>query len=380
MRIRELDGLRGMAVLAVLAQHYFSWWPQIGAGNGWLGVDLFFILSGFLITGILLELRNNEYYFRVFYFRRALRIFPLYFLVMAVYLILSLASGKPGTLGLWAQYVFYYTSLFLGQPHELKQNVVIPAVAAGLAVMWSLSVEEIYYIIWAPIVRFTSRNALIFILGCMIVISPLLRWYFHTQTYPEIYTFYCRMDGLAYGSAVALSVHHRNQKGNLWKIPDYVFDWATVGALTIAWAFWLITKGNRSHASVTTIGIVLADIAFGLTVFAAIRHAGGSTWWLRAVRAGWLRSIGMVSYGLYLVHYPLRSFAMWLVQLGHFSRFVGLVLEFSVGLGLSFAVAYAMWYGMESKILRLKGCYIPGLKRSVPTLHEDALEAIKLEA
>ena len=86
MRIRELDGLRGIAVLAVIPQHYFTWIPISFFRYGWLGVDLFFILSGFLISSILLELRTSEHYFSVFYARRALRIFPPYYLALAIYL------------------------------------------------------------------------------------------------------------------------------------------------------------------------------------------------------------------------------------------------------------------------------------------------------
>src|SRR5579862_1986494 len=116
VRIKELDGLRGIAVLAVIDLHYLGWLPIAGSAYGWLGVDLFFVLSGFLITSILVGLRGKEHYFKVFYSRRALRIFPPYFLGLLVYLGVSFALGMPGTFRLWSQYVFYYTSLY---PHSL---------------------------------------------------------------------------------------------------------------------------------------------------------------------------------------------------------------------------------------------------------------------
>src|SRR5271154_4171899 len=121
MRIKELDGLRGIAVLAVVGTHYFAWIPTPAVTHGhagvnlffilfrfvigvfrlgWLGVDLFFILSGFLITSILMDLRDKEHYFRVFYARRALRIFPPYYLGILVYLLFSFARGLHGTWGL----------------------------------------------------------------------------------------------------------------------------------------------------------------------------------------------------------------------------------------------------------------------------------------
>src|SRR5580692_8072510 len=116
MRIKELDGLRGIAVLAVIDTHYLVWLPASGAPYGWLGVDLFFVLSGFLITSILLGLRNEKHYFTVFYSRRALRIFPPYFLALAVFISVSFSLGAPGTWSLWSRFIFYYSSLYVRGP------------------------------------------------------------------------------------------------------------------------------------------------------------------------------------------------------------------------------------------------------------------------
>ena len=220
MRIQELDGLRAIAVLAVLTQHYLDWLPPwAGTQNGWLGVDLFFILSGFLITSILVKLRNEKNYFTTFYGRRALRIFPPYFLGIAVYLLASILVGKPGSVGLWMQYIFYYTSLNVGQPTELDYAVILP-VRLGLVVLWSLSVEELYYTFWAPIVRYTSHKGFTLILATMIVVAPLLRWWLHTPLYPETYTFYCRMDALGFGSVLALLMQARKGQLAAWKTRD----------------------------------------------------------------------------------------------------------------------------------------------------------------
>jgi peptidoglycan/LPS O-acetylase OafA/YrhL len=137
MRIRELDGLRGLAVLAVINCHYFVWLPVLGSVYGWLGVDLFFVLSGFLITSILLGLRGRDHYFSIFYSRRVLRIFPPYYLGLLVYSVASLAMGMPGTFGLWSPYIFYYVSLYLHAPmplHETPGGVPL-AVSFGLTVL-----------------------------------------------------------------------------------------------------------------------------------------------------------------------------------------------------------------------------------------------------
>jgi peptidoglycan/LPS O-acetylase OafA/YrhL len=369
VRVRELDGIRGIAVLAVIAHHYLAWLPQSGAKNGWLGVDLFFVLSGFLITSILVEMKDSEHYFKTFYYRRALRIFPPYLLVMIVYLVISIAAGRVGSPGLWLQYVFYYTSLFIGQPPEIKQHVLVLPVQVGLSVLWSLSVEEIYYTIWAPIVRFTNEKSFVFILIGMLIAAPALRWYFHTPQFPEVYTFYCRMDGLAYGSIVALLFRFRQNTFEMFSKFDRSADLAALAASVAAFAFWVITKGDRSHVIVTSLGFTLADIAFALIVFAAVRHAGGSEWWWRAVRAKWLRSVGMVSYSLYLVHWPLR--VSGLARL-HFINLTGPTRAIADDLSatvLSLGVAYALWFGMESKILKLKDWYKPSATKNEPLEH-----------
>ncbi len=356
MRIRELDGLRGLAVLAVIDCHYLSWFPALGSAYGWLGVDLFFVLSGFLISSILLELREKEHYFKIFYARRALRIFPPYYLGIVVYLSISIALGMPGTLRIWTQYIFYYVSL-LTHPIPLvgTRRGVPLAVSLGLIVLWSLSVEEIYYTIWAPVVRFTKEKQLAAILIAMMVVAPLLRWRLLSENL-GMNTFYSQMDGLAYGSAIALLIRHRRLSPQVWVRADPLFDWLAVAMIPLTVGFWLALKGNPL---VPAAGITCANVSFALITYALIRRAGGNQLWVRMFRAKWLRSIGMVSYSLYLFHYPLAIMSGDIVATLHLSRRVNAVSTVLLGLALSFTVAYALWYGMESRILRWKDRKVP---------------------
>ncbi|MGJ7543709.1 acyltransferase family protein [Variovorax sp. LT1R16] len=358
MRFKELDGLRGIAVLAVMAQHYLSWLPATGARHGWLGVDLFFVLSGFLITSILIRMRGQDNYFLVFYGRRALRIFPVYFLMLAIYLAVSILSGKPGTLALWGQYAFFYTSLFVGQPPELKFAVIAP-VHLGLAVLWSLSVEELYYSFWAPIVRYATPRVFALILLAMIVAAPLFRFWLHTPDYPEFYTFYCRMDALAYGSVVALLMHARQQDIDKWKRFDRTFDALAIVVAVAALALWIPLKGAPSNRMIATVGLVLADVGLALLVFSVLRKSGQSSWWLSALRIQWLRSVGMVSFSLYLIHYPVLYIATRWVGAWELSRRSEAVVQTLVAAVLSFCIAYALWYAMESRILNWKDRHVP---------------------
>ena len=358
MRIRELDGLRAIAVLAVLGHHYMSWLPVTGSENGWLGVDLFFILSGFLITSILVQLRGKERFFSTFYSRRALRIFPPYFLGIAVYVGVSLWAGKPGTLGLWMQYILYYTSLQVGQPPQLDYAVIFP-VKLGLGVLWSLSVEELYYTFWAPIVRYVMHKWLVVILIGMSVAAPLLRLWLHTPLYPENYTFYCRMDALAFGSIIALLMRARRNNPLLWQRWDKRFSAAAIAVSLVTLALWIYLHGDRANLVLATLGLTLADVTFALIVFAILRQAGGSSWWLRALRASWLGSIGMVSYSLYLFHYPLGYLVgQWVATWG-LSRHQAAIVQVLLSILVSLAVAYGLWFGMESRILNWKNRHVP---------------------
>lgn len=360
MRIKELDGLRGIAVLAVINCHYFPWLPITGSAYGWLGVDLFFVLSGFLITSILLGLRKEERYFAIFYSRRAFRIFPPYFLGLAVYIATCAALGRLGDFRLWSQYFFYYSSLYPHNPIQegLTQNLPL-AVCFGLAVLWSLSIEEIYYTIWAPMVRFTNERAFAGALAVMIVAAPILRWTWHFPGQLELRTFYCRMDGLAYGSAIALLARHRHVSPHAWSRSDRFFDRMAIVVVPCSVVFWLITGGSEDKRIVATLGLVLANVSFALITYALIRHAGGNQLWVRIFRAKWLRSIGMVSYSLYLFHYPLAIVSEEVVGKLHLPRRADTVCDVILGLTLSFAVAFGLWYGVESRILRWKDQLVP---------------------
>ena len=355
MRIKELDGLRGIAVIAVIAQHYLDWLPITGSTNGWLGVDLFFVLSGFLISSILIKLRHEKHYFSTFYQRRALRIFPPYYLGVCTYLAVSLAVAEPGTLSLWAQYIFYYTSLFVGQPAQLDSEVIFP-VKLGLAVLWSLSVEEIYYTIWAPVVRFTSIIGLSTILAAMIVIAPILRWWLHTPAFPELYTFYCRMDALALGSVIAILMYLRKEKEIRL---ERCLDLIATGMIVATLSLWIWLRGDRTSTLLCTLGISMADISMALSLFAILRKSGSQVWWMRGLRAKWLRSIGMVSYSLYLFHYPIGNVVHSWVATWGISRRGAAALQTILSVAVSLSVAYALWYALEKHILKWKDRHVP---------------------
>jgi peptidoglycan/LPS O-acetylase OafA/YrhL len=206
-RVPELDGFRAIAVWMVLGAHLVDGW-RLPAGalrgvpaplvfvlsRGWLGVDLFFVLSGLLITGILLDSRERPSYFRDFYARRFLRIIPLYFTVITI----TFLAYRSPVLYFLLSYCFLANIagvLRVGVPH-------------GPGVFWSWAVEEHFYLAWPMVIRFMSRNSLIITCLVIFLASPVLRGIAAARGLDpaqEIYPLsWYRFDGLALGALLAI--------------------------------------------------------------------------------------------------------------------------------------------------------------------------------
>jgi peptidoglycan/LPS O-acetylase OafA/YrhL len=202
--VPELDGLRGVAIGLVLLCHAGMWVPiplvrQVLL-EGKMGVDLFFVLSGFLITGILLDTRRDDRRTRNFYLRRGLRIWPLYFGYLALAYVGTRAAGTVQP-SLWTFYLFVQNFVPL-----VSQNPFLGAT-------WSLAVEEQFYAIW-PWVSFRIRRETLLRL-CLVLfgISPLVRMAFHLGGASEDFIYantFTRMDGIAVGGAIAAWMRGRS--------------------------------------------------------------------------------------------------------------------------------------------------------------------------
>ena len=156
-RIPQLDAVRGLAILVVMMHNISLKYPLLHSqqlfNNGWMGVDLFFVLSGFLITGILVDTNRSDSYFKNFYVRRCLRIWPLYYsLLFFMFVIVRFLSRSQFQIVLQTSSPWWAFPLYL-------QNFLLPIstnAAGPLGVTWSLAIEEQFYLIWPLLLRFCS--------------------------------------------------------------------------------------------------------------------------------------------------------------------------------------------------------------------------------
>jgi peptidoglycan/LPS O-acetylase OafA/YrhL len=298
-RIAPLDGLRGLAVLAVIVYHGSVLEPpSAGAGAilratarfGWAGVDLFFVLSGFLITRILAASRGAENYYRVFYTRRFLRIFPLYYVsLLVLVLVLGVGAGESAWYWLYASNVKLTLD---GWP------------SAPLSHFWSLAVEEQYYLVWPFVVSLLPRRALIALCGGLVLLVPAARVAGFVLGAPDVALYVLtpfRLDGLAAGSLLALVVPGLSEPRRYVRHAVATLALASLGTgLVVAHAgdaFW-------GTPAMLTLGFTFLAVGFAAVVFLVVALPPGSLL-PRLLQWRPLRAAGKVSYALYVFHWPL---------------------------------------------------------------------------
>lgn len=298
--IPGFDGLRALAALAVIGFHL-----QIpGFSLGWAGVNLFFVLSGFLITRILIQSRSSPAFFRRFYFRRVLRILPIYYLGLLV--VLAVGTIKHWNLTDWPWYVFY------AQNVRLAETAFFPHFPALFNHTWSLAEEEQFYFVWPLAVWILSRKGLWVLVICLIIFAPACRWVaieFTGNPFAVFALLQCIIDALAWGAAAAL-FSDRIQE---WKV--HLIFRRIVGVLitlvTLCGGLAL-TRGLSNFWSPLNylLNWETGVLFFGLLgpLFASLLlvvHLRGAEWLVTALEWTPLRNLGRISYGLYFYHWPV---------------------------------------------------------------------------
>jgi peptidoglycan/LPS O-acetylase OafA/YrhL len=363
--ILELDGLRCAGLSLVMIDHF--WMPGMSSfifqlGNlGWIAMDSFFVMSGFLITGILLDSREKPNYFTTYYARRSLRIFPLYYLMLLIWYVLMRYTdhginlrnmqhnyGSP----LW--YVFYLGNLVSIFGIDIQKLRTMPILA--YAPLWSLQIEEQFYLLFPFAVAWMSRKNLTRLLVAAVVVSPALRvaayFWQPTNMYLQYTELPCHCEGIALGGLMAIRI-----RCGEWKISRVALSaWTAIllgatiaGSLISTWGVhtqaWGTVWNRLAGYSLSSAGcacLVLWLICFRNTPV---------TWLLRLPPITYL---GRICYGIYLLH-PLAFYIV--MELGK-KRFVPMK-QFDpwfviYGISLSIGLAVLSWHFFERPFLKLK--------------------------
>jgi peptidoglycan/LPS O-acetylase OafA/YrhL len=370
-RIRVLDGVRGIAILLVLMLHFALYGgtaPRGGAdriafsllSTGWIGVDLFFVLSGFLITGILYRTKDERHYFRNFYMRRVLRIFPLYYATLALFAIVlpaiwlgtvELRSVSDHATSFW----LYLTNIRIARAGWAPSDL--------LGHFWSLAVEEQFYLVWPFIVFACSRKALLRVCAGILIACPLVRIGLHSadSSLAAYVLTPARLDSLAIGGLVALIAEGRGGLERLARRAPALLG----GGLAVTAGLVVARPGlPYQDAIVGTIGYSVLAVLFAALI-ARLLTAPQDGRLARTFGSSWLRFFGRYSYALYVFHHPLLFLlpAWWSIDafrpagtpwLLGYCLFVVATLPVCVGLSL------LSWHAVELPFLRLKDRFPAG--------------------
>ncbi len=362
-----LDGLRGVAILLMLFNMLNLFEPQSGVvayvfGHitfvGWTGVQLFFVLSGFFITGILIDTQRARNYYSGFYARRALRIFPLYFGVLTVAFILLPAIGivpsriamdQSSQIWLWT-FLSNWPTVFGTGSHAFPH-------------FWSLAVEAQFYLLWPLFIRSRSPEQCVRLCLSVAVISFVTRSilaFAGAGVEPIYENSLCRMDALALGGAAASGLRVTSWKDRLTAMHGKFLLW---GIMLAIFGF-VVTRFNYSTLLGETIGYTIVSLMFVLFLIAAAgADTAGSSGWVRALRFPPLRTLGKYSYAMYVFHKPLHDYAgrplVAAMQLD-VSKSVALAASYIViGIVVTFAIAVVSWHLYEKHFLSLKRFFVP---------------------
>jgi peptidoglycan/LPS O-acetylase OafA/YrhL len=350
---RQLDGLRALAVMAVIVEHMTPiehWAHRLPWGV--LGVQMFFVLSGFLITGILLRCRSDTdpgntttgHSLWVFYGRRFLRIFPLYYLTLAILFLCDFPRVRETIL--W--HVCYLSNILLGFPHvELGH----------LTHFWTLGVEEQFYLCWPLVMLLVPRRALLLVTLGTIAVAPLYRLGMAllapSLVSATLWTPFANLDSLGLGALLALS----GQPG-----------WADFRKRAIAWSsrvggpllvvLLMLCAGGLGHGRlvIVTLGTAFSAFFFWMVARTADGFPGAMG---RILTFGPLAHLGKISYGIYVIHNFVPDLLTWLAtQTGLPLAVEPGLLAIPVCLAVSVVLASLSWYLFEAPLNALK-VYFP---------------------
>jgi peptidoglycan/LPS O-acetylase OafA/YrhL len=363
-RIPALDGLRGTAILLVLSYHLAVrlqpdsaavHWALIATRLTWSGVDLFFVLSGFLIGGILLDARTSPRYYQAFYMRRTCRILPIYALLLGLCLLRYLPfHWLPYSLGSfsaneipWAAYLLFAQNWWMAHLGNLGLGTLSPT--------WSLAVEEQFYLTMPCCIKKLTRRSLAMLLGTVVLIAPLLRAFVLHVFKPGAMACYvlmpCRADALCLGVLCAMLVRHRRRW--LFVTNNRSLLWAALAVQ--AALLGILTRMGGDPFSGRWLSIQYSVLACFYTCLLLLVLSMPGGWLARLFTGKLIMRLGTVSYFVYLFHIPLIEISRRLV--GAYVRTSTsngtVVLAYVGGIAMTLVLAGISWTFFEKRMIQL---------------------------
>ncbi len=350
-RIAELDALRGIAALWVVAYHYSFPYPEIHAryfASGGHAVDLFFVLSGYLISAIILGHAGEPKFLRSFYIRRGLRIWPAYYvfiLAMAAFVAWNPAVGSIRELPQYLTFTQFVEYYWFGEPTYLNYYSFIT---------WTLAIEEQFYLLWPLLIVAVGRRAMAPMAVACILASIAARWLGFKD-----WILLARSDGFAIGAILAVALEGAGRS-----VSRAALTWGLValGAASVGCQIALTALISGGPTDVQPVDTTVFCLGFAALVGLVVLHRGHAL--LAPLRARWLCFLGLISYGIYLYHMAAAGLAaVALRKLGLTDVPAAAFLASPVA---CLSIALASWYLLEKPFLRLKDRHVYGRPTPAP--------------
>lgn len=351
-RVPELDALRGLACLVILIYHF----KPRAMPFGWAAVDMFFVLSGYLITGIILKYRDSKGFLLNFYARRGLRIWPIYYLTVFAIAVLGPFLPKPTNLAGLLNYLTYTQNI------QLYWSGQVPEFSPYLSHLWTLAIEEQFYILWPALVCLIGVKRVVPLALVVALSSALAR----ARGY-DSWLLLARADGFALGGVLAALVSGRRETaiGRLRLIKGF----SILALISLVFLAVVIARGGLPSFGRPPKGAAFSVLALNALFLAivglVVLNAGKpGLRWLRNRR---LCRVGTISYGLYMYHFIVL---MLVGDIAHAMGRRGKPFWMDVLMMLlTFALARLSWQFIEEPLLNLKNRF------AYPKPHEGLIPA-----